>query len=46
MGFYEEINAIAQESWQKDKKRVIREMIVTLLYFVVFLATIIILYTY
>lgn len=46
MGFYEEINAIAQESWQKDKKRVKKEMIKTLLYFVVFLAIVILIYTY
>lgn len=46
MGFYEEINAIAQESWQKDKKRVKKEMIKTLLYFMGFLAIVILIYTY
>ncbi len=46
MNFYEELDAIVQEVWQQDKKKVKREALKVLFYFLGFSAVIILLYTY
>ena len=46
MSFYKELEAIVQEAWQQDKKRVKREALEVLFYFLGFLGIVILLYTY
>lgn len=46
MNFYEELEAIVQETWQQDKKKVKRETLKVLFYFLGFLGVTILLYTY